>query len=295
MQTKESKGTLIDVRKIVEDKKFNLKKQVLDLKRRGIIPKLAVILANDLDSSRIYVRKKREMCSELGIEEVEYMLDSDTTTDKVLEIIERLNNDDSIHGILVQLPVFKHLDERKILESISPKKDIDGFHPLNIGKLIMGSPNIVACTPRGIMSIIDSTGVDLTSKTAVVVGRSIIVGKPISALLLNRDATVITCHSKTKNLKKYTKMADVLVVAAGVPHLITKDMVKNGALVVDVGINRIAGKVVGDVDTENVLDVAKFVTPVPGGVGITTVISLLENLVDMTRKVTKDTSLRGII
>lgn len=284
MQTKESKGTLIDVRKIVEDKKFNLKKQVLDLKRRGIIPKLAVILANDLDSSRIYVRKKREMCSELGIEEVEYMLDSDTTTDKVLEIIERLNNNDSIHGILVQLPVFKHLDERKILESISPKKDIDGFHPLNIGKLIMGSPNIVACTPRGIMSIIDSTGVDLTSKTAVVVGRSIIVGKPISALLLNRDATVITCHSKTKNLKKYTKMADVLVVAAGVPHLITKDMVKNGALVVDVGINRIAGKVVGDVDTENVLDVAKFVTPVPGGVGITTVISLLENLVDMIKK-----------
>lgn len=284
MQTKESKGTLIDVRKIVEDKKFNLKKQVLDLKRKGIIPKLAVILANDLDSSRIYVRKKREMCSELGIEEVEYMLDSDTTTDKVLEIIERLNNDDSVHGILVQLPVFKHLDERKILEFISPKKDIDGFHPLNIGKLIMGSPNIVACTPRGIMSIIDSTGVDLTSKTAVVVGRSIIVGKPISALLLNRDATVITCHSKTKNLKKYTKMADVLVVAAGVPHLITKDMVKNGALVVDVGINRINGKVVGDVDTENVLDVAKFVTPVPGGVGITTVISLLENLVDMIKK-----------
>ena len=284
MQTKESKGTLIDVKKIVEDKKFNLKKQVLDLKRRGIIPKLAVILANDLDSSRIYVRKKREMCSEIGIEEVEYMLDSDTTTDKVLEIIERLNNDDSIHGILVQLPVFKHLDERRILEAISPKKDIDGFHPLNIGKLIMGSPNIVACTPRGIMSIIDSTGVDLTSKIAVVVGRSIIVGKPISALLLNRDATVITCHSKTKNLKKYTKMADVLIVAAGVPHLITKDMVKNGALVVDVGINRIDGKVVGDVDTENVLDVAKFVTPVPGGVGITTVISLLENLVDMIKK-----------
>lgn len=284
MQTKESKGTLIDVRKIVEDKKFNLKKQVLDLKRKGIIPKLAVILANDLDSSRIYVRKKREMCSELGIEEVEYMLDSDTTTDKVLEIIERLNNDDSVHGILVQLPVFKHLDERKILEFISPKKDIDGFHPLNIGKLIMGRPNIVACTPRGIMSIIDSTGIDLTSKTAVVVGRSIIVGKPISALLLNRDATVITCHSKTKNLKKYTKMADVLIVAAGVPHLITKDMIKKDALIVDVGINRINGKVVGDVDTENVLDVAKFVTPVPGGVGITTVISLLENLVDMIKK-----------
>lgn len=280
METKEVKGTLIDVKKIVEAKKLHLKKQVVELKRKGIIPKLAVILANDLDASRIYVKKKREMCKELGIEEVEYLLDSNTTTNEMLEIIERLNDDDTIHGILVQLPVFKHLDERRILESISSKKDVDGFHPLNLGKLVMGRPDVIACTPRGIMSIIESTGIDLTSKTAVVVGRSIIVGKPISSLLLNRDATVITCHSKTKNLKKYTKMADVLVVAAGVPHLITKDMVKKGALVVDVGINRIDGKVVGDVDTESVLDVAKFVTPVPGGVGITTVISLLENLID---------------
>lgn len=274
-------GTLIDVKSIVENKKLIIKKKVKKLKRNGIVPKLAVILANDLDASKIYVRKKREMCSELGVEEIEYMLDEDTTTEKVLDIINRLNEDDSIHGILVQLPVFKHLDERKILESISPKKDIDGFHPLNIGKLLMGKPEIVACTPRGIMSIIESTGVDLTSKTAVVVGRSIIVGKPISALLLNKNATVIMCHSKTKNLRKYTKMADVLVVAAGVPHLITSDMVKKNAIVIDVGINRIDGKVIGDVDTENVLNIAKYVTPVPGGVGITTVISLIENLIDM--------------
>ncbi len=280
----EQKGILIDVKSIVENKKIFLKKKVNELKRNGILPKLAVILANDLDASKIYVRKKREMCSELGVEEIEYMLDKDTTTEKVLDIINRLNEDDSVHGILVQLPVFKHLDERKILESISPKKDIDGFHPLNIGKLLMGKPEIVACTPRGIMSIIESTGVDLTSKTAVVVGRSIIVGKPVSALLLNKNATVITCHSKTKNLKKYTKMADVLVVAAGVPHLITSDMVKKNAIVIDVGINRIDGKIIGDVDTENVLDVAKYVTPVPGGVGITTVISLLENLIDMASK-----------
>lgn len=280
----EQKGILIDVKSIVENKKLILKKKVNELKRNGIVPKLAVILANDLDASKIYVRKKREMCSELGVEEIEYMLDKDTTTEKVLEIINRLNEDDSVHGILVQLPVFKHLDERKILESISPKKDIDGFHPLNIGKLLMGKPEIVACTPRGIMSIIESTGVDLTSKTAVVVGRSIIVGKPVSALLLNKNATVITCHSKTKNLKKYTKMADVLVVAAGVPHLITSDMVKKNAIVIDVGINRIDGKIIGDVDTENVLDVAKYVTPVPGGVGITTVVSLLENLIDMASK-----------
>lgn len=280
----EQKGILIDVKSIVENKKIFLKKKVNELKRNEIVPKLAVILANDLDASKIYVRKKREMCSELGVEEIEYMLDKDTTTEKVLDIINRLNDDDSVHGILVQLPVFKHLDERKILESISPKKDIDGFHPLNIGKLLMGKPEIVACTPRGIMSIIESTGVDLTSKTAVVVGRSIIVGKPVSALLLNKNATVITCHSKTKNLKKYTKMADVLVVAAGVPHLITSDMVKKNAIVIDVGINRIDGKIIGDVDTENVLDVAKYVTPVPGGVGITTVISLLENLIDMASK-----------
>lgn len=280
----EQKGILIDVKSIVENKKIFLKKKVNELKRNGIVPKLAVILANDLDASKIYVRKKREMCSELGVEEIEYMLDKDTTTEKVLDIINRLNDDGSVHGILVQLPVFKHLDERKILESISPKKDIDGFHPLNIGKLLMGKPEIVACTPRGIMSIIESTGVDLTSKTAVVVGRSIIVGKPVSALLLNKNATVITCHSKTKNLKKYTKMADVLVVAAGVPHLITSDMVKKNAIVIDVGINRIDGKIIGDVDTENVLDVAKYVTPVPGGVGITTVISLLENLIDMASK-----------
>lgn len=280
----EQRGTLIDVKSIVENKKLIIKKKVKELKRNGIVPKLAVILANDLDASKIYVRKKREMCSELGVEEIEYMLDEDTTTEKVLDIINRLNEDDSVHGILVQLPVFKHLDERKILESISPKKDIDGFHPLNIGKLLMGKPEIVACTPRGIMSIIESTGVDLTSKTAVVVGRSIIVGKPISALLLNKNATVITCHSKTKNLRKYTKMADVLVVAAGVPHLITSDMVKKNAIVIDVGINRIDGKVIGDVDTENVLNIAKYVTPVPGGVGITTVVSLLENLIDMASK-----------
>ena len=278
------KGILIDVKSIVENKKLILKKKVNELKRNGIVPKLAVILANDLDASKIYVRKKREMCSELGVEEIEYMLDKDTTNEKVLDIINRLNEDDSVHGILVQLPVFKHLDERKILEAISPKKDIDGFHPLNIGKLLMGKPEIVACTPRGIMSIIESTGVDLTSKTAVVVGRSIIVGKPISALLLNKNATVITCHSKTKNLKKYTKMADVLVVAVGIPHLITSDMVKKNAIVIDVGINRIDGKVIGDVDTENVLDVARYVTPVPGGVGITTVVSLLENLIDMASK-----------
>lgn len=272
---------VIDVKKIVENKKIELKKRVKNLKNEGIIPKLAVILANDLDASKIYVGKKREMCSELGVDEVEYMLDENTTTDEVINIIDRLNNDDSVHGILVQLPVFKHLDERKILERIDPAKDVDGFHPMNLGSLVMGNNRIVACTPKGIMMILKETGVDLTGKTAVIVGRSVIVGKPISQLLLNANATVITCHSKTIDLKKYTKMADILVVAAGVPHLVTEDMVKKGSIVIDVGINRIDGKIVGDVDTENVKKVAKYITPVPGGVGITTVVSLLGNLIEM--------------
>ena len=273
---------IINVKKIVENKKIELKEKVKKLKKDGIVPKLAVILANDLDASKIYVSKKREMCSELGVDEVEYMLDENTTTGEVIiNIIDRLNSDDSVHGILVQLPVFKHLDERKILERIDPSKDVDGFHPMNLGSLVMGNNRIVACTPKGIMMILKETGVDLTGKTAVVVGRSVIVGKPISQLLLNANATVITCHSKTVDLKKYTKMADILVVAAGVPHLVTEDMVKKGSIVIDVGINRIDGKIVGDVDTENVKKVAKYITPVPGGVGITTVVSLLGNLIEM--------------
>lgn len=272
---------VIDVKKIVENKKIELKEKVKKLKKDGIVPKLAVILANDLDASKIYVSKKREMCSELGVDEVEYMLDENTTTGEVINIIDRLNSDDSVHGILVQLPVFKHLDERKILERIDPSKDVDGFHPMNLGSLVMGNNRIVACTPKGIMMILKETGVDLTGKTAVVVGRSVIVGKPISQLLLNANATVITCHSKTVDLKKYTKMADILVVAAGVPHLVTEDMVKKDSVVIDVGINRIEGKIVGDVDTENVKKVAKYITPVPGGVGITTVVSLIENLIEM--------------
>lgn len=272
---------VIDVKKIVENKKIELKEKVKKLKKDGIVPKLAVILANDLDASKIYVSKKREMCSELGVDEVEYMLDENTTTGEVINIIDRLNSDDSVHGILVQLPVFKHLDERKILERIDPSKDVDGFHPMNLGSLLMGNNRIIACTPKGIMMILKETGVDLTGKTAVVVGRSVIVGKPISQLLLNANATVITCHSKTVDLKKYTKMADILVVAAGVPHLVTEDMVKKDSVVIDVGINRIDGKIVGDVDTENVKKVAKYITPVPGGVGITTVVSLIGNLIEM--------------
>lgn len=284
MQTKDYSENIVDVKKIVEEKKEELKIRINKLKKKNIIPKLAVILANDLDSSRIYVNNKRKLCKELNVEEVEYILEKDTNTKKVLDIIEKLNNDPSVDGILVQLPIFEHLNKEKILNSISAKKDVDGFHPLNLGMLLSDQKSLVACTPKGIEYIIDSLKIDIEGKTAVVVGRSIIVGKPISQLLLNRDATVITCHSKTENLRKYTKMADILVVAAGFPHLITKGMVKEGAVVIDVGINRKGKKIVGDVDTKNVAKKAKYVTPVPGGVGITTVTALIDNLVSIAEQ-----------
>ncbi|MEG0872772.1 MAG: tetrahydrofolate dehydrogenase/cyclohydrolase catalytic domain-containing protein [Clostridia bacterium] len=280
-------GTIIDVRKIVEDKKEVLKIEIARLGKKGIVPKLGVILANELDASRIYVENKRKLCDELGVIQVEYEFDISVTTEKIIDTVKMLNNDESIDGILVQLPLFKHLDETKILESIDSRKDVDGFSPLNLGKLFSLSQGIVACTPRGIMSIIDSTGQTYVGKEAVVIGRSIIVGKPVAQLLLARGATVTTCHSKTKDLKSHTKRADILVVAVGKPYLVTADMVKEGAIVIDVGINRVNGKVIGDVDTNKVSKVASYITPVPGGVGITTVVSLIENLVDIAKKRSK--------
>lgn len=279
-------GEIINVKEIVEGKKEKIKDKVQKLNKKGIYPKLAVILANNEEASKIYVGKKQKMCKELGIEEVEYILDEKTTTKKVLEVIERLNEDPTVDGILVQLPLFKHLDEHQILEAISYKKDVDGFHPLNMGRLLTNTSEdtLVACTPKGIMWIIDSLGKDIEGMNAVVVGRSVIVGKPISQLLLSRGATVTTCHSKTKDLKSHTKNADILVVATGVPGLITKDMVKKGAIVIDVGINRIENKIVGDVDTKNVAKKADYITPVPGGVGITTVAALMDNLVTIASK-----------
>ena len=284
MQTKDYTENIVDVKKIVEEKKKELRKRIEKLKKKNIVPKLAVILANDLDSSRIYVNNKRKLCKELNVEEVEYILDNDIKTEKILEIIENLNNDPTIHGILVQLPIYKHLDKERILNSISYEKDVDGFHPLNLGKLLSNQDSMIACTPKGIEYIIDSLNLDLEGKLAVVVGRSVIVGRPISQILLNKNATIITCHSKTVDLKKYTKMADILVVAAGSPHLITKGMVKEGAVVIDVGINRKNKKILGDVDTNNVAKKAKYVTPVPGGVGLTTVTALIDNLVTIAER-----------
>ncbi|MEG2310661.1 MAG: bifunctional 5,10-methylenetetrahydrofolate dehydrogenase/5,10-methenyltetrahydrofolate cyclohydrolase [Clostridia bacterium] len=272
-------GVTIDVARIVENKKEELKKRIKKLKDKNIVPKLAVILANNDESSRIYISKKRKMCEEVGIDEVESMLDDSCDTNKVLDIIKRLNMDDTVDAILVQLPIFPHLDEKKILYAIDCNKDVDGFHPLNLGKMLIGDPSIISCTPKGIALILDSVIDSCTGLNAVVVGRSIIVGKPMAQLLLNRDATVTICHRKTKNLKSFTKNADILVVATGCPHLITKDMVKNGCIVIDVGINRVDNKIIGDVDTQEVINKAKYITSVPGGVGRTTIVSLIDNIV----------------
>ncbi len=273
-------GEKINVKEIVARKKEELKKKVEELKKEGINPKLAVVLASEDEASKIYVGKKRKMCEELGIEQVEYILDSSKTTKDVVDIVEMLNNDKSVNGILVQLPLYKHMDMDEVLDSISDKKDVDGFHPLTLGKLFIGEKEtFISCTPKGIMTILDDIGVECEGKHAVIVGRSRIVGKPISQLLLKRGATVTICHSKTKDISVFTKQADILVAAVGRPHIITKNMIKPGAIVVDVGINRVDGKILGDVDTEGALEICDKITPVPGGVGLTTVLSLLQNVV----------------
>lgn len=276
--------SIVNVKEIVEKKKVALKREILDLRDRGIIPKLAVILANDVEASRIYVSRKRKLCEELGIEEVEYLFDEKSKTEDILDVIEKLNHNDEVDGILVQLPLFKHLDESKIIDSILPEKDVDGFSAVNVGRLYEGKPTVVPCTPKGILTILKELEPNLEGKNAVVVGRSQIVGKPMASLLLNENMTVTICHSKTTNLPEHTRNADVLVVATGVPHLINDTMVKEGAIVIDVGMNRLKDKLVGDVNTELVDTKAKYVTPVPGGVGLTTVFSLAQNVVELSKR-----------
>lgn len=277
-------GEIVNVKEIVENKKIELKNRIRLLNKRNISPKLALILANDEAASRVYVGNKRKLCHELNVLEEEYTFDEKITTKQLLEVIEKLNNDSSVDGILVQLPLYSHLDESRILDAISPKKDVDGFHKVNLGGLMVNEDGIIPCTPKGIMTILKSLKVDLNGKNAVIVGRSRIVGKPMASLLLNENATVTICHSKTKDLKSYTSMADILIVAVGKPCIISKDMVKENAIILDVGINRVDDKLKGDVDTQDVLSKVKYVTKVPGGVGLTTVISLIENLVEIAEK-----------
>jgi len=241
-------------------------------------PGLAVVLVGNDPASELYTRMKVRACEKAGIYSVRHELPEDTPEEKLISLIGELNRDEKIHGILVQIPLPKHIDTLRVMAAVDPKKDVDGFHPLNLGRLMAGNPELVACTPLAIMKLIESTGIRVQGSTATVIGHSIIVGKPASFLLINADATVTTCHVYTKDLASHTKNADIIVSAAGVPGLVKKDMVKPGAVVIDVGISRVGGKVVGDVDPA-VAEITEHLTPVPGGVGPVTIACLLENTV----------------
>lgn len=244
------------------------------------MPGLAVIIVGDDPASRIYVNSKKKACAEIGIYSEEYALSATTSEEELLELIDKLNNKADICGILCQLPLPKHLDEKRVINAISPKKDVDAFHPVNVGKIMIGDYDFLPCTPAGVMELIAESGIEVSGKECVVVGRSNIVGKPQAMLLLHKNGTVTICHSKTKNLAEACKRADILVAAVGVPELITGDMVKEGAVVIDVGMNRLENKkLVGDVHFESAEKKAAAITPVPGGVGPMTIAMLMKNTV----------------
>ena len=270
---------IIDGKALAKNIRENLKKDIENLKENGIYPKLAVILVGNDKASQVYVRSKNKACAELGIDYEEILLDEKTTMDKLLKIIDELNERKDISGILLQSPIPEGLDINEAFRRISPSKDVDGFNPISIGKLCLNQDTFVSCTPYGIMKMFEAYNIDVKGKHAVIIGRSNIVGKPMSLILLNRDATITICHSKTKNLEEITKQADILIAAIGKKHFVTADMVKQGAVVIDVGINRTEAGIFGDVDFENVKNKTSYITPVPGGVGPMTVAMLMNNVV----------------
>lgn len=275
---------LLDGKAMSAELREELALRVRRLKGKGVTPGLAVILVGDDPASQIYVKNKELGCQQVGIHSVTIRLPETASQAELEAQIDKLNADASIHGILVQLPLPQGLDEAAALARILPEKDVDGFHLLNAGKLFTGQQGVVACTPKGAMEMLHRTGIDLSGKEAVVVGRSNIVGKPMAMLLLQENATVTICHSRTANLAEHTRRADVLVAAVGKPRFITADMVKPGAVVIDVGINRVDGKVVGDVDFDAVREVASWITPVPGGVGRMTITMLLANTIEAAER-----------
>lgn len=260
--------------------KNSLKEEVEKIISEGINPCLAVIIVGDNPASKVYVNNKKKSCAELGIKSLEYALPEETTEEELLKIIDELNKNEDVDGILCQLPLPKHITEKNVINSILPEKDVDAFHPENVGHIMIGDYAFLPCTPAGVMEILKEYEIDVAGKNCVVVGRSNIVGKPMTMLLLKENATVTVCHSKTKDLASFTKNADILVSAVGKPGLITADMVKENAVVIDVAINRLEnGKLCGDVDFENVKDKTSFITPVPGGVGPMTIATLMKNTV----------------
>jgi len=271
---------IIDGKNIALKVREGLMPRVEALKEKGKIPGLTVVLVGENPASQIYVRNKERAAVKLGYKSEVIRMEETATQQELMDVVLRLNNDDSVDGILVQLPLPKHMDEQAILAAIDPNKDVDGFHAMNAGRLMNGEKGFVACTPKGVMRLLEETGVELSGKNAVVVGRSNIVGKPMALLLLQKNCTVTIAHSRTQNLKDVTKNADILVVAVGKANFITGDMIKEGAVVMDVGINRVDGKVCGDVHFESSAQVASYITPVPGGVGAMTIAMLMENALE---------------
>ena len=271
---------IIDGKAISAAVKEQVRVETEQLKEKGISVGLAVVIVGNNPASRVYVNNKKKACEVVGFESFEYALPEETTQGELIELVKKLNADERVNGILVQLPLPKHIDETAVINTIVPEKDVDAFHPENVGHIMIGDYKFLPCTPAGVIEMLDHSGISVDGKNCVVIGRSNIVGKPMSALLLAADATVTVCHSKTQNLKEITKTADVLIAAVGRPKFVTADMVKDGAVVIDVGIHRTeSGKLCGDVDFDSVEPKASYITPVPGGVGPMTIARLMRNTV----------------
>lgn len=272
-------AVIIEGKKLAKEIREKLKEEVIQLKEKGIYPQLAVVMVGEDKASKVYVKNKSKACEEVGIGYEEILLPEDTTKETLLQTIEKLNQREDIHGILLQSPIPKQLDIYDAFETIDFRKDVDGFHPMNIGRLALNRQTFISCTPHGIMRMLEAYQISIKGANAVIIGRSNIVGKPLAQCLLNQDATVTICHSKTKQIEEITKKADIVIVAIGKPNFLTADMIKPGAVVIDVGINRLETGLVGDVDFESVSQKAGYITPVPGGVGPMTIAMLLQNVI----------------
>jgi len=282
---------IIDGKTISEQIKEELTREIAELKKQGIVPGLAVVIVGEDPASKVYVGQKEKACNALGIYSEKHTLSEDTSQEELLEMVRRLNNDNKINGILVQMPLPGHLDEKEVINIISPEKDVDGYHPQSVGKLVVGEDTFLSCTPQGVHELLIRSDIEVNGKDAVVVGRSGVVGKPMAMILVQKaegaNATVTICHTGTKDIAAHTRRADILVVAAGRPKMITADMVKEGAVVIDVGIHRTDQGLVGDVDFDAVKEKASAITPVPGGVGPMTVAMLMKNTVKAAKQQAK--------
>ena len=278
-------AVIIDGKSLAKEIRENLKKEAEKLRDKGIIPHLAVIMVGDNDASKVYVRNKSRACEEIGIEFKEYLLPNTTKQSELIELIKKLNEDKKVNGILLQSPIPKPLNIQKAFNTISPEKDVDGFNPYNVGNLCIGQDGFIPCTPLGIMKMFEKYNIEIDGKKVAIIGRSNIVGKPMAQCMLAKNATVTICHSRTRELKKEVKDADIIISASGKRNIVTSDMVKDGVVIIDVGMNRNdEGKLCGDVDFEKIKEKASYITPVPGGVGPMTIAMLMENVIKATKK-----------